>query len=346
MEIYRHIFGRRIDKKFLPRVLENFARVIVSTRVDEHSPVLREWIKEPEKYQLYCDEKLQLLKMDLYTGYIPRWLSEEDRKAFTAKKRRTLLEHSKKEGKKGFSGRDSIKTFGEFYSKYAKDDTPVNMSMLVSFFTKTPEDSPNISQNFLDSLVKMYDYLVLQEVKESLYYYNEEQIARDIQNYVFALNFEPGAVEKSVYTGEKIEITEDFLRIIENRLLGAAPTEQARADFRKDVLKEYTSHALAQEIMLDGLSMPQTKLFSSLKDRYVHNLKQKVLDPFLSNENFRRGLTDFGKEEFKSYDTRIKEDITFLINNLVSRFHYTQQGAQSVCLYVIDRDLAKKFQTS
>ncbi|MFH1137149.1 MAG: serine protein kinase PrkA [Pseudomonadota bacterium] len=344
VEIYRHIFGRRIDQKFLPRVLENFARVIVSTRVEERSPALQDWIKEPRKYQLYCDENLQLLKMDLYTGYIPRWLSEEDRKSFNVKRRRAVLEESKKEGKKGFSGRDSIKIFGDFYAKFVKDDVPVNMSMLTGYFTKPADDSKKISQSLLDSLVKMYDYLVLQEVKESLYYYNEEQIARDIQHYIFAVNFEPGVVEKCSFTGERLEITEEFLRNIENRILGSNPDQGARNRFRKDILREYTSHALTQEIMLEGLSLTQTKLFNSLRERYVHNLKQKVLDPFLSNENFRRGLTDFGKEEFKTYDTRIKEDITFLIGNLVSRFGYTARGAQSVCLYVIDRDLAKKFQ--
>ena len=48
----------------------------------------------------------------------------------------------------------------------------------------------------------MYNYQILQEVKESLYYYNEEQIARDLKNYLFALNFELGTTAICSYTGE------------------------------------------------------------------------------------------------------------------------------------------------
>ena len=71
---------------------------------------------------------------------------------------------------------------------------------------------------FLDSLLRMYNYTVLQEVKESLYSYNEEQISRDIINYIFAVNFEIGAVETCEFTGEKLEITEEFFRRMEARL--------------------------------------------------------------------------------------------------------------------------------
>ena len=46
-----------------------------------------------------------------------------------------------------------------------------------------------------DSLLRMYNYIVLQEVKESLYYYNEEQITADILNYMFAVNIDPGSTE-------------------------------------------------------------------------------------------------------------------------------------------------------
>ena len=60
-----------------------------------------------------------------------------------------------------------------------------------NFFTKVRKDlSQIIPEGFLDSLLHMYNYTVLQEVKESLYYYNEEQISKDIQNYLFAVNFE------------------------------------------------------------------------------------------------------------------------------------------------------------
>ena len=60
---------------------------------------------------------------------------------------------------------------------------------------------------FLDSVRNQYNYATLQEVKESLYYYNEEQIAVDIKNYLFALNYELGTTAVCTFTGERLEIT-------------------------------------------------------------------------------------------------------------------------------------------
>ncbi|MGD8714879.1 MAG: serine protein kinase PrkA, partial [Desulfobacterales bacterium] len=221
VEIYRNIFGKHIDAGFLPRVLHNFARVIISSRLTPKSDAMLEWIGDPSKYRLYCDENLQLLKMEIYTGYIPAWLTEEDRKRLTAKRRRNIIGESEKEGERGISGRDSIKIFNEFYSAYTKEDKLINMSDLCKFFTKMKKEVKDlIPQGLLDSLLRMYDYTILQEVKESLYYYNEEQISRDIQNYLFAVNFEIGSTETCTYTGERLEITEEFLEGIEGRLLG------------------------------------------------------------------------------------------------------------------------------
>ncbi len=71
VEIYRNIFGRHIDDSFLPRVLHNFARIIIATRLNIKSDALLEWIVNPDKYRLFCDENLQLLKMEIYTGSYP-----------------------------------------------------------------------------------------------------------------------------------------------------------------------------------------------------------------------------------------------------------------------------------
>ncbi len=344
VEIYRDIFGKHIDRSFLPRVLHNFSRVVISSRIDIKSDALLEWIGDPGKYKLYCDENLQLLKMEIYTGYIPPWLSQEDRKRFTSKRRRAVLGESQREGTKGLSGRDAIKIFNEFYSTYAREDRLINMSDLCLYFTRVRKDLNRLlPEGFLESLLRMYDYTVLQEVKESLYYYNEERISRDIQNYMFAVNFEIGAVAACQFTGEHLEITEDFLSSIESRLIGAASTNLEKLLFRTDVQKEYASKTLTQEMLLEGSPITQTSLYQFLHDRYVHNLKEKVLEPFIDNENFRQAVKDFGEEAFKTYDKRIRDDVTFLINNLCNKCLYTQQGAKEVCMYVIDNDLAKKF---
>ena len=344
VEIYRNIFGRHIDERFLPRVLHNFARVIISTRMNTKSEAMLEWIEEPAKYQLYCDENLQLLKMEIYTGYIPTWLSEKDRKRLTAKRRRKIIAESENEGDHGISGRDSINIFNIFFSTYSKEDKLINMSDLCNFFTKARKEiSDLIPQGFLDSLLRMHDYTILQEVKESLYYYNEEQISREICNYLFAINFEIGSVETCTYTGEKLEISEEFLENIESKLLGTKADRNQRRNFRQETQKEYTTKTLTQEIMVEGIPIGKTAIYHSMHDRYVHHLKAKVLDPFLENENFRRAIKDYDHEDFKTYDKRIREDVTYLIGNLCKKCRYTEKGAKEICIYVIDNDLAKKF---
>ncbi|MBW2563267.1 MAG: serine protein kinase PrkA [Deltaproteobacteria bacterium] len=329
VEIYRNIFGKHIDESFLPRVLHNFARIIISSRLNTKSESLLEWIGNPEKYRLYCDENLQLLKMEIYTGHIPNWLTEEDRKKLTAKRRRKIIAESEKEGIHGISGRDSIKIFNEFYSMYTKENKIINMSILCNFFTKVRKElSKSIPKGFLDSLIRMYDYTILQE---------------EIQNYLFAVNFETGAVETCTFTGEKLEITEDFLEGIEARLIGTNVDKKKRLAFREDTQKEYTSKTLTQEIMVEEKPVTETKIYQSLHERYVYNLKEKVLDPFLENENFRRAIKDYDQEDFKSYDKKIRDDVTYLVNNLCTKYNYTQQGAREVCIYAIDGDLAMKF---
>ncbi|MFZ7127995.1 MAG: serine protein kinase PrkA [Desulfobacterales bacterium] len=344
IDIYRDIFGKHIDQRFLPRVLHNFARVIISTRLNTRSDALLEWIGTPDKYRLYCDANLQLLKMEIYTGHIPPWLKEEDRKNFTAKRRRKIIGESESEGMKGLSGRDSIKIFNEFYSAFAREDKLINMVDLHTYFTRMRQDlNEQIPSGFLDSLMQMYNYTILQEVKESLYYYNEEQISRDILNYMFAVNFEPGTTASCRFTGDRLEITNAYLESFEIRVLGADVGEVTRRAFRESTQREYASRTLTQEILAEGLPPTQTRLFETIHERYVHHLKEKVLDPFLANENFRQAIKDYGEPAFKTHDRKIREDVTFLMKNLVERCRYNEQGAKEVCIYVIDNELARKF---
>ena len=342
VEIYRNIFGRHIDDSFLPRVLHNFARVIVGSRIRTPPEAMLEWIGDARKYSSYCDKDLLLLKMEIYTGYIPPWLGEEDRKQLTFKRRKKIIGESETEGDHGFSGRDSIKIFNEFYSAYAKAEKLITMADLCKFFKKVcKEYNEPVPEGFMDSLLGNYDYTVLQEVKESLYDYNEEQIAREIKNYLFAINFEDDAVETCKFTGDRIHITEEFLAGIESKLLDTTAGKTQQLAFRRDTQREYTTRTLTQEILVEGLDITETGLYASLHERYIHNLKEKVLDPMLGNENFRRAVKDYDTEEFKTYDKKIRSGVEFLINNLCSKFGYTQVGAREVCIYVIDSQLGK-----
>jgi hypothetical protein len=180
-------------------------------------------------------------------------------------------------------------------------------------------------------------------VKESLYYYNEERISKEIQNYLFAINFEVGRSARCVYTGEDLEITEGFLEGLEFRILGANVEKSQRLAFRRDVQNQYASKTLTQEMHLEGKTIHETQLYQALHQRYVHNLKENVLDPFLKNDNFRSAIKDYTTEAYKSYDKRIREDVNLLVQNLKKKYGYTQQGAKEVCIYVVDNNLAQTF---
>ncbi len=341
VDIYRENFGKHIDESFLPRVLHNFARVIIATRLRTKSEAMEEWITKPEKYEMYCDTNLQLLKMEIFTGYIPEWLKEEDVAIFTAKRRQSIISESEKDGWKGLSGRDSIRLFNEFYSTYVRDDKLIDMSMLGKFFRKYCKEDRNIlPMGFLDSLLRMYNFTVLQEVKESLYYYNEEQISREIINYIFAVNFEIGSVENCEFTGERLDITEEFFRRLESRL---QVEPRNAAAFRHSVQKTYSTTALPQEMLRDGMAITGTSLYLHLHEKCTYTLKEKVLEPFLKNENFRRAVKDFDQDDFRTYDKKIQNDISFMIDNLQKKHRYSRQGAKEICIYVIDNNIAEMF---
>jgi predicted Ser/Thr protein kinase len=344
VKIYMDIFGRHIDGSFLPMVLDNFARIIVCTRSNKRSPALEEWIQKPERYKNFCDDKLMLLKMEIFSGILPKWLEDEDLRRLDQKMLKKIIEESEICGQEGLSGRDAIKIFDEFYSKYAKEDRLINMTDLCTFFNNLDSQPKKLlPEGFLTCLLRMYDYSVLQQVKESLYYYNEEQIARDIKNYISAVTHELDSVVKCIFTKEVLHVTEAFLESIENRLLSENLDKKSRQQIRHDVLKEYTTRALTHEIMIQGKDITETRLFESLYEKYVHNLKKRVLEPFVANENFRNAIKDFDTPKFRTHDRRIKKDVAFLIDNLSAKFGYTSQGANEVCIYVIDHDLAGKF---
>ncbi len=344
VSIYLNKFGDSIKKKFLPRVLENFGKIIVSSRMEPDSPAINNWIKDIDTYRKYLDENRLLLKMELYKGIIPEWLSEEDVKGFSKEVRKDLIEESEKEGKKGVSGRQSISIFNMFFTKYADDDDKlITMDMLKSFFEENEKLNELVPDQFIDSLVDMYDYNVLQELKESIYYYSEKQIKRDILNYLFAINFEPGATENSAYTGDKIEITEEYFKNFEALLLGTLSTSEERKEFRKEIHNEYITYTVSYEIKLLKKEIHETKLFATLFEKYTRNLKENALTSYSQNDNFRRALIDFSTSVYNSYDSQVKTTISRMLTNLKCKFNYTTEGARQMALYVIDKKLDKKY---
>ena len=118
---------------------------------------------------------------------------------------------------------------------------------------------------------------------------------------------------------------------------------QAGADQQLEQDAEWLdSHALFSPDLT--ISPPGDALREAM--RPTKSLKEKALDPFLKNENFRRAIKDYGEKDFHTYDKKIRDDVQYLIKNLCDRFDYSEQGARDMCIYVIDNDLAKEFAQS
>ena len=344
VSIYSNKFGNKIDKYFLPGVLENFAKIIVSSRLDNTTPSIKKWINKPEKYSKYVDKDLFLLKMEVYRGIIPSWLTEEDLKKFDRNCRKAIIAESEIEGKKGISGRQSLNVFNTFLTRYSDPDKLITMDMLKDFFSNKQESmSENIAEGFMKSLEDMYNYNVLQEVKEAIYFYNEERITKDIINYLYAINYEPGDTVKCPETGDTLEISDDYFKNIEIVFLGPEAGDKARKTFRTDNHSEYISNTLAQEIRMKNKKISETEQFKNLFNKYTWSLKENALAPYTDNDNFKRAIEDFGTPGFRTYDNRVKRDVTQLINNLEKKFNYNETGARQVCLYVIEKQLMKKY---
>ncbi len=343
VSIYKNKFGEEIEHKFLPGVLDNFAKIIISSRLRFDSPTIKKWIKNIDKYSKYLDDNNLLLKMELYKGIIPEWLSEEDIKNFNKQARKELIMESETEGLKGFSGRQSLSVFNNFFTKHAESDKLITMNMIKDFFAENEKYQNQIPSGFIESLEDMYDYNVLQEVKEAIYFYSEKQITKDILNYLFAINYDIGATEKSSYTGDIINITEDYLKNFEALLIGTLSSPDERRIFRKDIHNEYITHTIAYEMKLENKEITKTKLFGVLFEKYTRSLKENALAPYADNDNFRRVLMDYGSQDFNKYDEVAKRTVTRLLANMKSKFEYSLEGAKQICLYVIDKKLNKEY---
>ncbi len=344
VKIYRRILGEHIDLHFLPRVLENFAKVIIASRMKNECNALKEWIKDVGKYKKYCDEKGLLLRMSIYNGVIPIWLSEEDKKNFTASIRKKIIVEAENEGECGVSGRDSIKLFDDFFSRYGLKPNLITMDNVVDFFNNKINKGElgkdrEYLRGFIASLVDLYDYNVLNAMKEALYFYNKNQISADILNYIYAVNCDLGNKVICPFTGEKIEITTEFLKLIGSYIRG-----RQLGDFDAVAFAKATQQAYVQILAQDpNVKIVETELYKDFFDAYVRNLKEKVLQPFIKNESFHEAVKYYGAKEFVTFDSRLKEHIVYMIDTLVSKFGYTEQGAKEICLYVIEKKIADKF---
>lgn len=343
--IYKKKFSDKMLHDFLPGVLENFAKIIISTRLERQSPEIRKWITHPDKYAGYLDKNMLLLKMDVYTGKIPDWLTEEDFRRFDRKTRRALIDASEQEGFKGISGRMSLNVFNDFASRFTETDDLITMEDLRKYVLESKSELfKDVPPDLVNKIIDLYDYDVLQQVRDAIYYYNEKHISREIKNYLYAINYELGDTRKSPHTGDTIEITEYYLEKFEMMILGTKASKERLQNLRASIQSEYISRTLSQEIRVEGKDITETTQFKELFGRYTKNLKENALTPYADNANFRRAIKALGTKEFQTFDDKLKRDVIFLIKNLQEKFRYTEAGACQVSIYVLDRNLSKKYE--
>lgn len=342
IEIYRETFGEHINDLFLPGVLENFAKVIISSRMHEDCPALKEWVPDLKKYERYCDKDGLLLRMAIFGGVIPPWLTDEDHKKLTASVRRKLITGGEKEGDNGITGRESIRLFSEFCRIYGEKAGLISMRDIASYFKhKIPKDfrDKNIPKNFIDSLVNGYNYRVLNEVKESLYFFNLNQVSEQILHYLHATNYDIGVENKCEWTGKEVAVTIDLFKTVGECLSGREIDIKTALNLAKDIQERYV-RTIAQE---PDKKITETDLYLELLETYGRNLKERVLSSFLQTSNFKESIKCVGTSDFNTFDTRLKEYTSHMIDGLINKFGYTEQEAKEICIYVIDQNLDKRF---
>ncbi len=349
VKIYFHSFGNQIKKYFLPGVLENFAKIIISSRLNTDSPAIKEWIENPGQYSKYCDDNMLLLKLSIYSNKIPNWLTDEDRKRFDKVIRRMIIKESDREGKTGFSGRESIYIFDEFYnsikksngsSSHPEETTQITMEDIRAFFKKHDHYCERIPVGFIDSIIRLYNYNIMQQIKESLFHQNEERISKDIQNYLFASNYDIGEKLVCPYTKERIEVNEQFFNSIEQYLLPNGVSDDSHRKFREDTAVK-VGMSIQQMTGKDGLR--ETEIYKELYSSYINNLREHIFRPFMEYPAFESAIKEYGSPKFEVYDDRTKVEVDYLIKNLVDKFKYSKEGARHVCLYVIRNRIADSF---
>ncbi|PLX27743.1 hypothetical protein C0583_00690 [Candidatus Parcubacteria bacterium] len=352
MEILKEVYGKDVEKRFLPRVFESFAKYIVSCRLNNKSQAMQEWIENRDRYLDYCDADMLLLKMEIYDGHIPNWLSDEDRKSFNAKLRRRLVDESADEGiVNTISTRKSIKMFQQLLEENANTDKLVDMKFLIKFINKqarkVEEVNLNPPEGFLDSLLNLYDFSVIQELREAMHMRNQKEIEKIVKNYFYVLNFldeelgtipvEDRRVEKNPYTQEDCEIDESTLsrvdEVIRSGIGSIAITYRRIEDHRQFV----------SDMARSGNKIEETDIFQQTLRQYEKGLKEDILLPLEQNKNYRRAFIDWKTPSFESYDKKIKEDIKRIVTVLCRDFDYTEAGALQVCLYVIDKQLIERY---
>ena len=342
IKIYKKTFGDLIEDKFLPGVLDVFAKAIVSTRLENYSDSITNWIEDSGEYIHRCDEGMKIMKMELYSGNKPRWLTKTDTKSFSSNAyiKKSIIDESSEEGIKGYSVRKSINELSRFLSKHnAKasitiEDVHEYLAEKVLF----DDDAEDFSENFLDALVSDYYYDVLDDMKDSIFSYNEKDMYNDVMDYLVAITSEKdGQIIVSPFTGRKLKITEEYLANKEAKILGTDLTKEERIEsmyrYRKMLARDIAKLNLESKKISDHIR--ETEFYNEIIEDYKSNVRKHILDEFFHNDTFMSAIRNYETDKFKIYDDKTRNNVSRLLWNMQDKYGYTLEGAKDVSIEIL-----------
>jgi hypothetical protein len=338
-----------LESRFYPGVLKNLSKIIVASRLAGNSEKIKEWIKSFKEYENYSDPDGHLLKLELYCQKMPRWISEKDLSSFTDEVRDSIFYESE-EGDHGISGRKSVGLIKDILSTESFLEDSINMNQVSEYFLKSNEikkdfeHSPDL-EKIVKSINRVYNFNVLEQVRESLYEYNKERISKDIQNYMYSVSFKENEQVKSPYTSEKFIATKEYFEEMEHLFIGKdGITKYEREIFRKKMSEVFAVKTLSQEIMLHNKNIKETTQYKDLFQKYIKNAKHGTLEPLTKNNSFLQTIKDFGNSKFEKQPESNQRKAKLLIKNLEEKFGYNEKESRQIAIYVLEnyKEISKK----
>lgn len=327
-KVFKKIYGDYIEDYFHPGVMDCFSRIIISSRMNTgKNPIRHEWVNNPDHYRGICDLDLLILRMEIYAGNIPDWLTDVDKRNFSYDIRKKVIDVGLEDGTFGISDRKAIEMFGDLLQHFKDEDSYISITKVKNYCERINQSiTENTPSGFIDSVEKFYMFEVTQQIKESIFQKNTEKIKNDIKNYMYSLNYNIGDTVTVPYTNDTIYISAEFYKEIEKILFGSS-----NSILRDKVFKKYISESASVA------DIEETEQFKKLYDSYLYGLKENIIDQFIGNETFRNAILDYESDSFDSYDSKIKRNVNNLIQNMVSKYGYTIKSAKEVCTYILDK---------
>lgn len=344
-DLYHSQYGKDLRHGILPGIIEAFAKTIVSSRINNmRSDAVHGIIGSvADKYKMYSDPNYVLLRMEIFAGSLPSWMSEDDKKRFTKEKIKEIVEEFPEDGTKGISGRDAnhyLMTLLNERNRILQKDahTPMGMTTLVRFIRENMKNTL-LKSEFVDALEQSYHYDILQQVNQSLFYLNEENVVADIADYLVALPREGEEPIESPYTQRLIRPSQEFLGEIERKL--DIPQENSKS--RREILRKTLARIYQENGTMGFTELCEQQLFKDLKDTYMHTIRTNTLKSYHALDTLREAVNDLETGNFQTYEERVRKDVSRMLGNLMRKHEYSKHGAQQIVLYTIDNKLHEKF---